>query len=554
MSKNYRILDLIRRNRSPLENHLVDGLVDGGVSRRDFVRHGSLLGLSLPLLSGIGMAAGLGRMPSLARAQGAPGATVRVACSMPTAAIDPITVTDAGGTLLLQQVGEFLCVDGPDLVLKPVLAESWKPNDKGTVWTFKLRKGVKFHSGGEMKADDVVATIDRLADPAGSSNALSVFKGILQKGATKKVDDYTVEFHLDAANGNFPYMVSSDNYNAVILPASYKGDYEKSFDGTGPFKLEKYTPKVGASFVRNDDYWGPKVLPERTEFTFFDDIQPQILALQGGQVDIINQLPALTGISLLNDPNVDIISRKSTVSRQVHMRCDSDPFKDPRVRRAIALSIDRDKLVAGLMKGRASIGNDSPFAAVYPSTDTSVPQRKQDFAQAKQLMEAAGAGKGFKVTLTTQRYMEIPAYAQLIQNWVKEIGIELDLNMMDQGAYYGDAVFGKSNWLDSVMGITDYGHRGVPNVLLSAPLKSGGTWNSAHFKNKDYDMLVDRYVAAVDLEEQKATAGKIQKLLLEETPIIFGYFADYLTATAKGVTGVQPSPVGHLFLDKTSKA
>ncbi|MER9612908.1 ABC transporter substrate-binding protein [Mesorhizobium sp. M0312] len=554
MSKNYRILDLLRRNRSPLENHLIDGLVDGRVSRRDFVRHGSLLGLSLPLLGGIGMAAGVGGMPSLARAQGASGATIRVTCQVPTAAIDPLTVADAGGTLMLQQVGEFLCIGGPDLALRPVLAESWKPNDKGTVWTFTLRKGVKFHSGGEMKADDVVASFDRLADPAGSSNALSVFKGILQKGATKKVDDYTVEFHLDAPNGNFPYMVSSDNYNAIILPASYKGDYEQSFDGTGPFKLEKYTPKVGASFVRNEDYWGQKALPERTEFTFFDDLQPQILALQGGQVDIINQITALAGIGLLNDPNFNIISVNSSLHRQVHMRCDSDPFKDPRVRRAIALTLDRDKLVAGLMKGRALPGNDSPFAPVYPSTDTSVPQRKQDFAQAKQLMEAAGAGKGFKVTLTTQRYNEIPAYAQLIQNWVKEIGIELDLNFMDQGAYYGDAVFGKSNWLDSVMGITDYGHRGVPNVLLAAPLKSNGTWNSAHFKNKDYDTLVDSYVAAVDLEAQKATAGKIQKLLLEETPIIFGYFYDYLTATAKGVAGVQPSPAGHLFLDKASKA
>ncbi|MER9345220.1 ABC transporter substrate-binding protein [Mesorhizobium sp. M0601] len=554
MSKNYRILDLIRRSRTPHENHLIDGLVDGRVSRRDFVRHGSLLGLSLPLLGGITTAAGLGGMPSLARAQSASGATMRVACSLPAAAIDPVTIADAGGILVIQQVGEFLCVDGSDLVLKPALAESWKPNDKGTVWTFKLRKGVKFHSGGEMKADDVVATIDRLADPAGSSNALSVFKGVLQKGATKKVDDYTVDFHLDAPNGNFPYMVSSDNYNAIILPAGYKGDYEQSFDGTGPFKLEKYTPKVGASFVRNEEYWGEKALPDRTEFTFFDDIQPQILALQGGQVDIVNQLSGMTGIGLLNDPNVDIIRLKSTTNRQVHMRCDSDPFKDPRVRRAIALSIDRDKVVAGLMKGRASLGNDSPFASAYPSTDTSVPQRKQDIEQAKQLMEAAGAGKGFKVTLTTLRYQEIPAYAQLIQNWVKEIGIELDLNILDEGAYYGEAVFGKSNWLDSVMGITGYGHRGVPNVFLAAPLKSDGTWNAAHFKNTDYDTLADSYIAALDLEAQKATAGKIQKLLLEETPIIFGYFSDYLTATAKGATGVQPSPMGQLFLEKASKA
>ncbi|MER9469337.1 ABC transporter substrate-binding protein [Mesorhizobium sp. M0482] len=554
MSKNYRILDLIRRNRSPLENHLIDSLVDGRVSRRGFIRHGSLLGLSLPLLGGITTAAGFGSVPSLARAQGAAGAIIRVAVTVPTAAIDPMTVNDTGGFVILQQVGQYLCLDGPDLVLKPMLAESWKPNDTGTVWTFKLRKGVKFHSGGEMKADDVVASIDRLADPANSSNALSVFTGILSKGASKKVDDYTVEFHLDAPNGNFPYMLSSDNYNAVIIPASYKGDYEKSFDGTGPFKIEKYTPKVGASFVRNDDYWGEKALPDRTEFTFFTDEQSQILALQGGEVDIMNGVSPFGGVGLLNDPKFDIISLKSSAHQQFHMRCDSDPFKDPRVRRAIALCLDRDKLIAGLLKGRAVAGNDSPFAPVYPSTDASVPQRKQDIAQAKQLMEAAGAAKGFKVTLTTERYLEIPEYAQLVQNWVKEIGIELELNILDQGAYYGDGVFGKSNWLDSVMGITDYSHRGVPNVLLSAPLKSGGTWNAAHFKNKDYDMLVSSYITALDLEAQKAAADKIQNLLLEETPVIFGYFYDTLVPTAKGVTGVQPTPMSQLYLDQASKS
>ncbi|PAP97907.1 ABC transporter substrate-binding protein [Mesorhizobium mediterraneum] len=554
MNKNYRILDLIRRNRSPHQNHLIDGLVDGRVSRRDFIRHGSLLGVSLPLLSRISAVAGFGGLPSLARAQGTPGATIRVACGAPTATIDPMTTTDNSGFMLLQQAGEYLCVVGPDLVLQPVLAESWNSNDIGTVWTFKLRKGVKFHSGGEMKADDVVSSIDRLADPASSSNALSVFKGILQKGATRKVDDYTVEFHLDAPNGNFPYMMSSDNYNAIIIPASYKGDYEKSFDGTGPFRIEKYTAKVGASFVRNENYWGLKALPQRTEFTFFNDEQSQILALQGGQVDMMLFVSPLAGIGLLNDPNFNIISAKTSGHNQFHMRCDSDPFKDPRVRRAIALCLDRDKLVAGLLKGRASLGNDSPFAPIFPSTDASVPQRKQDIALAKQLMEAAGAGNGFKVTLTTERYLEIPEYAQLIQNWVKEISIDLDLSLLDQGSYYGDGTFGKSNWLDSVVGITDYAHRGVPNVLLGAPLKSDGTWNAAHFKNKDYDALVSSYIAALDLEAQKATAGKIQNLLLEETPVIFGYFTDLLVPTAKGVTGVQPTPMGQLFLDKASKA
>lgn len=233
------------------------------------------------------------------------------------------------------------------------------------------------------------------------------------------------------------------------------------------------------------------------------------------------------------------------------MRTDKPQFADPRVRRAIALCLDRDALVKGMMKGRAAKGNDSPFAAAYPSTDPGVPQREKNIAEAKQLMEAAGV-KGFDVTLTTETYLEIPQYAQIIQNAVKEIGGNITLNILDQGAYYGDAVYGKSPWLDSDMGITDYGHRGVPNVYLSAPLRSDGTWNSAHFKNSDYDTLVSSYVAALDLEAQRATAGKIQNLLLDQTPVIFGYFYDFLVPTLKNVADVRPTAMGHVFLSKAS--
>jgi peptide/nickel transport system substrate-binding protein len=415
-----------------------------------------------------------------------------------------------------------------------------------------LRQNVKFHNGQTMTADDVVATFDRLADPEMGSNALSVFSGLLSKGGTRKVDDHTVEFHLDVANGNFPYAVSTDNYNSIIIPAEFPEDYEATMIGTGPFKLEKFTPKVGASFVRNPDYWGAPPLPDRVEVKFYDDYQPQILALQGGEIDIIQQLPVLQAVAILSDPNFAVITTPSSAHQQVHMRTDMDPFKDKRVRQAIALCLDRPKLVDGLMRGRAQIGNDSPFMAAYPSTDPSVPQRQMDIAKAKELMAAAGMAAGFQTTLTTEKYLEIPDYAVLIQNAVKEIGIDLQLNIMDQGAYYGDAVPGKSPWLDSEMGITDYGHRGVPNVFLQAPLMSTGTWNSAHFNNAEYDMLVNSYIASLDLESQRATAGKIQTLLLDETPLIQTYFYDFLTVTKVGATGVVPTAMGHLMLGQAS--
>jgi peptide/nickel transport system substrate-binding protein len=550
MAINYRLLDALRRGRSEHENHLIDGLVAGRVSRREFMRHGSVLGLSLPFLGSVATAVGYAVTPRAARAA-TPGGTIRIAQNVPAAAIDPVKIADGGGITVLSQVAETLVLSGRDLTAKPVLAESWSPNKDGSVWTFKLRQGVKFHSGKVMTADDVVASFDRIADPANGSNALSALGGVLAKGGTRKVDDHTVEFHLDAPNGGFPYIVSTDNYNAVILPADYAGDFEQNMNGTGPFKLEKYTAKAGASFVRNTDYWGGQVLPDRLEVSFYSDYQPQILALQGGQVDIIQQIPVLQGVGLLNDPNVDIISTPSTAHQQVHMRTDLDPFKDKRVRRAIALCLDRPRIVQGLMKGRAQIGNDSPFAKAYPSTDPNVKQREKNIAEAKELMAAAGM-TGFETTLTTEKYLEIPDYAVLIQNAVKEIGGKIKINLLDQGAYYGDAVYGKSPWLDSDMGITDYGHRGVPNVFLSAPLQSDGTWNSAHFKNTEYDGLVKSYIAALDLDSQRTSAGKIQNLLLDESPVLFVYFYDFLTATKKGATGVEPTAMSHLFMNQAS--
>jgi peptide/nickel transport system substrate-binding protein len=540
------LLDRLRRDASDLENHVVDEFLAERLDRRGLLREGSRFGLALPLMGAL-----LGTAPRAARAAQT-DATIRVAAPMPSGAVEPVTVANSGGLLMLMQTGEFLIFDQPDLILRPMLALSWSPNNDGTVWTFKLRPNVKFHNGHVLNADDVVATMDRLANPKNGSNALSAFRGVLSLGGTRKVDDLTVEFHLDAPNGNFPYIVSSDNYNAIILPADYAGDFEKTFIGTGPFKLEKYTPKVGASFVRNPDYWGPKALPARTEFTFYADQQPQVLALQGGQVDIISQISVQGAQGLLNDPDVKLIKIRAATHRQVHMRNDVAKFADKRVRQAIAMTLDRPALVAGLFRGLAEPGNDSPFAPVYPSTDKAVPQRKKDIAAAKALLEQAGGG--FEATLTTERVQEIPDYAVVIQNAVAEIGIKLNLKIETDSAYYGKAQPGQSDWLDSEMGITDYGHRGVPNVLLGAPLLSTGAWNAAHFKNPTYDSLVAQYVATTDLTTQRSLAGKIQTLLLDETPIIFAYFYNYLSATSANVSGVKCTAISQVFLSEATIA
>lgn len=217
---------------------------------------------------------------------------------------------------------------------------------------------------------------------------------MLGAGGAKQVDDYSVAFHLDQPNGNLPNLVSSDNYNSIILPADYKGDFEQSFIGTGPFKVERYTPKVGITFVRNEDYWNGPVLPSRVEFKFYAELQARILALQGGEVDLINQVSILQARTLFGDPNLDVMSFKSVAHQQVHMRTDIEPFADMRVRQAMALAVDREKIVEGLFQGRAAVGNDSPFAPAFPSTVPAIPQRRQDLERAKRSLAKAGKPNG----------------------------------------------------------------------------------------------------------------------------------------------------------------
>ena len=548
-------LSRLRAGQTEIGNHVIDEFVAGHIGRRAFLRNGALVGISAPVIGGILAACGSSTSPATkSSGSAASTATIRTGIVTPAAAINPVTVADQGGLDMLGQTGEYLCLSDQSLMLKPVLATSWTSNSMSDVWTFKIRQGVKFHNGAPLTADDVVYTYKLATNPAGKGAALSAFGGVLTPDGVEKVDDFTVAFHLSAPNGNFPYLTSSDNYNMIILPNNYDpAKWQSTFIGTGPFKLKSYTEKVGASFVRNEDYWGKKAIPAATQFTFYDTDTPAILALTSGTLDVLGQFSVSGGEELLNG-QYNVIKLKSSAHRELSMRCDQAPFTDNRVRQAIALSLNRTAIVTALFKGDADLGNDSPFAPVFPSTNTSIPQRALDVSKAKSLLSAAGHPNGFSATLTGEIFQEIPQYAQIIQQSAQAIGVDLKLNIEAQPKYYGNYLFGTSDWLDATMSLVDYGHRSVPNVFLTAPLqtinsKNGtGAWNAAHFNNADYDRLSNQYIATADLSSQRSIAGQIETLLLDQTPIIYGYFYNYLTASAKNVTGAYPTAIGHIFL------
>ena len=561
-------VDSIRRQSSEVQNHLIDEYSYGKIGRREFIRRGTIAGLSLPFLGILAAACGTDEGVTTTAAGPATTAagpattaagpatteapmepvTVRVGINnAPAVGIEPVLINDEAGLAILGQTAQYLVFSDDELNAVPVLAESWESNAAGDVWTFKIRQGVTFNDGSPLTAADVVATFN---GPIGEGNAASAYGtfGVTAGAAAVAIDDSTVEFALPAPNGAFPFFVSSDNYNAAILPASFwdsyaEGQYEQSFIGTGAWINEGYDPGVSAAFTKNPNYWGDNSgQPDRMEVTFFENEAATVTAFQDDRIDVIHRISASGGEALLDDPDSKVLSISTAGHRQVYFDTTKPPFEDKRVRQAMGLVLNRPNLIEGLLAGFADVGNDHPIWEFYPMYDPdAVAQREENVAMAQQLLNDAGFADGFTAPLDAVIFNEVEDLAQLIQVSAAQIGVTLDVGTYDTGTYYGDY------WLaaDASMGIVNYGHRGVPNVYLGAPLLSDGTWNASHWVNTDYDALFAQFVSAPDLDIQRGISGQIQSLLNDEVPFVMPYFVGTVSVTKPNFEGWETTGMGH---------
>ncbi len=562
--KSMREADELRRLAGPIEGNVIDEFVDGEMDRFTFIQRASIVGLSAGAVGTVLRAFG---HPSVARAAtmaGQAGGRLRLAIIPgPARDLEPTAFADHGTLATGSVCGEFLTRSRQNLTLAPELATSWKSNADGTQWAFNIRRGVKFANGQALTAADVVATYKRLTDPNGGSSALSAFKGVLGPGGIKAVGDYTVVFYLQAASASFPYLTSNTTYQAIILPANYQmGTFSKTPQTTGAFIMTSYTPGVGAKFDRSPNWWAGTSLLDGVDVTFYSDNAAVDAALLGGQIDLVSQVNYSSDRALFHSSNVQIFSTSGAPHREIGMLVQTaaaaKPLKDYRVRQALALAFDRDTAVKQLLGGFGDIGNDSPFAPVYPSTDKTVPQRHQDLAGAKKLLQQAGYGRGFSVTLTTEKFQEIPQLAQLLASNAKKVGINIKLNIITSDAYYGGTYSGGATgrgttpWLNSPLDITDWGHRSVPNVVLNSAVHSGGVWNEADYANKKVDQAIADYTAALSLKDQRKYARVIETQMLHDSPYIFPYFFKWTQAGSKRVKGFKADAIGTQYLGKTS--
>ncbi|MDX6533317.1 MAG: peptide/nickel transport system substrate-binding protein [Gaiellales bacterium] len=561
---DYRKLDPIRAKAQPLQLDLIETYAKGRINRRDFIRRGTVLGLSMGTLAWVVSACGGGSSGTGTAQTGVgggggsggavqKGGTLRIASIAPANPLDPVAMIDLASYAIVAQSYEFLTYSLGDLRLTEGLAEKYVPNDDGSVWTFTIRQGVKWQDGSPFTTDDIIQTFERMV-AAGNSG----LKGVIESGSITAPDESTVVFTLTSPNGNFPYLVSSDNPQTVITPAAFTAGslVDQSPNGTGPWKMESYNQATGATFVPNPDWWGGPTNLDTVEWQFFQDLQPQVVALQSGQADAIVQFSVLGGEGLLNNADMNVIRLQSAAHKEVWMRVDKGQFTDKRVRQAMGLVIDREAIKQSLFKGYADIGSDHPFAPVYPYTDTSVTVTR-DVDRAKALLADAGVS-GLSATLHAVKLQEVPDLAVLIKNNAAEAGINLKVSVEDSGPFYG------KSWCPAEpadppcsgaeeLGIVDYGHRGVPDVYLNAALSTGGAWNSAQWASAEFDQAFKDYQAAVGVDAQMAAAKKIEEICIDESSTLFPYFFNYLSAHSKSFSGIQVTAIGHMFLAKAGR-
>jgi len=264
------------------------------------------------------------------------------------------------------------------------LAESFTPNKTGNIWTVRVKKGIKFHNGRTLTADDVIFTIKRVLDPATKAIRFGSLSGVdLTK--LKKVDAYTVSITLKTANVTFDEIFS--NYAMGIVPVGYDA---ASPVGTGPFKYKSFTPGVKSVYTKNANYWRTgEPYVDSVEIISIPDETARVNALKSGQVHAITDLPNSQVSTVKANKALKVLNAKTGAYVPIAMNCLKAPFTDVKVRQAFRLMIDREAVVKQAYSGYAQMGNDV-LGRYDEAYDTKLKQRDYDPEKAKSLLKSSG--------------------------------------------------------------------------------------------------------------------------------------------------------------------
>lgn len=506
-----------------------------GTSRRDFLRQAASVGLSSTALGAL--------WPAAAGAEAISGPTrgghFRVANSghATSDSLDPALLEDSGPALISEALRSHLVEIAPNLSARPELAASIEPNRVADRWVVKLRRGVEFHNGKTLDADDVVSSFARHMGEDTKSAGKSLLEPIVE---IKKDGPDTVIFLLREGNADFPYLLA--DYHFPITPAG-TSNFEKGV-GTGGYVLEHYEPGVRADMKRFENYF-------REDSAYFDsatvfavlDVNARTTGLMSGDFDAISQPDKRTLHLIEASDGVELLNVEGFTHMTMPMLMDQAPFDNYHVRKALKHAIDRPLIVKNALRGYGQVAKDHPIAPGMRYHAADVPGHSYDADKVRYHLGKANMSKLELELFCSQFVLGMGVdVATLYAQSAKEVGINIDINRAPSDGYWND-VWMKEPWCQSY-----YSGRPTEDWMFSLVYLSNASWNETRWSNEQFDKIILEARSELDEARRRELYREAQILCSDDCGTIIPFFVNTIDAISARVG--HPKTVGaNLALD-----
>ena len=443
-----------------------------------------------------------------------------------TDTLDPGTFENDWSSGIGFTLGNYLTEVDETGKLVPELAESYDSSDAKT-WSFVLRKGVTFHNGKTMDADDVIASINHHRGEDTKSAAKGVIAGIVDI----RKDGDNVVFELDAPNADFPYLIS--DYHLMIKPSKDGKIDPTDGIGTGGYILDTFEPGIRALLKRNPNYFkSGKAHFDEIEYLSIIDVTARQNALMNGDVDVISRVDPKTVALLARNPNITILEKSGTAHYTFPMRLDVEPFGNYDLRMALKLAIKRQELVDKILLGHGALGNDIPVSPSMPFY-AELAQREFDPEKAAEHYKKSGHSGKIQLSASDAAFAGAVDAAQLIAASAKEAGIDIEVVREPSDGYWSN-VWNKKGWCACY-----WSGRPTIDWMYASAYVDTTEWNDTAWKGTDAANKFNELTRAAkgELDETKRAAmyRETQELLRDDGGAIVPLFNNYINGVSKKV-------------------
>jgi peptide/nickel transport system substrate-binding protein len=492
--------------------------------------------------------------------------TLVVSMAADPTGLDPEAVLNNTSGFVMATIYDGLIRYKPGTVeVEPGLAERWDISPDGLTYSFRLRKGVKYHDGTPFDANALIATLDRQlkkSDPNYIYNSGPVQSYIdFTYGSVasyRAVDDSTVEVKMKEPSAALLASLAMV-WNGVVSPtaaAKYGKEFRNHPVGTGPFIFREWRERDRVALDANPNYWKGKPKVDHLVFKEYPDAQAALLALKRGDVQIMGDVATPVIPSIRADHNLVLLTQPGLAVNGMAMPNDVPPFTDKRVRQALNYAVDKDAINKALYNGLAT-PMVSPLPEAQWGFDKTMTGYAYDPAKAKELLAAAGVQSGHNVELlaysTPRGYNPAgPDLAVALQGYLQKVGIAADVRKLDIGAFLATVRSGKYQGL-FITGFS--GDNGDPDNFLNALFNSSQmpVGDTAHYKNPEVDKLMDQAAREPDQVKRIAMYKTLQRQIMDDAPWLFVNSVLQVRAARTEVKGFRLNPTQMFFdMDEVS--